>query len=1358
MRILISVLLLFLLQSLSFAQNPNDLFNPKAQSLTFYLMDVESGLSHNVVNGIEQDSLGFMWIATSEGLNRYDGKNFKVILKNNILPNKGPADNFIERIIRNHKGQLVLTGGNGLNIFDPKINHFYKLDKTTGLIGDNVSSVIYGPNNELILGIYDEGLQIIKDTSSIAIFRHEEGNKKSLSSNEVSCLSMQGDSLLWAGTFSDGLNKINLKTGKVDRIALKGFHENINCLYTDKQGNIWIGTGKGIQVLTVNNRLITINKASKPQAGLSDDNILCFEKDVAGNLWVGTRNGGLNIIKPESVLDNKPFKIRWFLPSTDGSSVFNRTVSALKRGVDGNMWIGTSTGINFVNPHGEPIKLLTRNLSNPNTLAHNRIGSFAKSKNGNIWIGTDGGGLDYYHPSTGVLKNFHHDSNKKNSLSNDYILAVLEDSKKRVWVGTYQGGLNLLDYDTGNCQYFLQGLPQDGSDVRKITEDKKGNIWVGTNRGGLYRYKEQTTSFEYIKVLGKVDIREILHDDVGNLWLATYGSGIIKYDTKTNTSTEFSNTTDRSFPGSVVYSMCWLDNGELLAGTRSNGLFRFDTKSKTIQRFTKEDGLNNNTIHSLTRDQNGIVWLGSFNGICYFDPVSNYIGNLNTFNNIQKSEFSIGAGYCSVNGDIYLGGNKGLNIFNPKDLQQDSYNYPLVFTDLRILNKTVMARDTSQLAFLPENISYLKELNLTYNQSPFSLDFVNLKYPRITNEKYAYKLEHFHNQWIETNEVGTANFSNIPPGKYIMRVRSMNNTGHYVENTIKVNIKPPFWRTPWAYLLYTVLIFGLAIMAFRYYSERLKLKNSLLFEKKQRQLESDLNEERVRFFTGFSHELKTPLTLIMASVDDLAEDPKDNIQQKSFKMVQRNARYLFDMISKLLEFRKTELDLSQLKPANYFIGEKLSQWVELYQPLAIHHKITLNTHFSERDFETAFDLEKMQIVVNNLLSNALKYCSAGQQVDIYLNENESDFDIIVKDNGPGIELAHQNMIFDWYYQAGSINRHKGTGIGLALTKRFVDEHDGNISLVSEKGEGCVFTVTIPKFLADENQAQEEDNAKSNLWLPEIAEHDEIILENLNKEDERPLVLLIDDNPQILSYLAGLLKNDFNLVFGENGNIGLEQAIKYIPDLIISDVMMPERNGIDLCGVLKSQAATTHIPVILLSAKDSEESITSGLEKGADDYITKPFNRKILLARIQNLLDAKIRLRKHYQVNEEAQEVLTEAQKNDIKREQKFLQYLDQIILEQMANQKADVDTISQLMGMSRTSMFRKIKAITGQNINQYIRTYKLKRAAMLIVDEKLGIAQAAFEVGFNDQKYFRKLFKEQFGMLPSEMLHGKSKN
>ena len=1353
MRILVNILLLLIFQSSSLAQNHSSLFNTKGPSaLTFYLMDVESGLSHNVVNDIEQDALGFMWIATSEGLNRYDGKNFKVILKNNALPNKGPSDNFIERIVKNNAGQLLLTGGNGLNIFDPKVNHFYQLHKNNGLIGDNISTVIIGPDNELILGVYDDGLQIIKDNKTLATFRPELGNKKSLSSSEISDLSMQGDSILWVGTFNDGLNKINLRTKEVNRIPFKRIDENVNCLYTDKEGNLWIGTAKGIQILTLEGKLITVDKTNSSKTGLSDDNILCFEKDKAGNLWIGTRNGGLNILKPESILNAKQaYQIRWFLPETDGSSVFNRTVSALKMAVDGNMWIGTSTGVNFVNPNGEPIKLLTRNLSNTNTLAHNRIASFGKSNTENIWIGTDGGGLDYYNPSKGVVKTFQHREDKK-SLSNNYVLSLLEDSKKRVWVGTYQGGLNLLNPETGICQYFLQGLQADGNDVRKIVESKDGTIWVGTNRGGLYRFNEKNETFEYIEELGKLDIREILEDTEQNLWLATYGSGIVKFNPKDNEKEIYNNETNRNIPGTVIYSMCWLSENELVAGTRDNGLFRFDTQTKKTDLFTIEDGLNNNTIHSLTPDKNGLIWIGSFNGICYFNPESNHIGNLNTFNNIQKSEFNIGAGYCDQDGQIYMGGNKGLNIFDPQTLHQQSYNYPLVFTDLRVLNKTIIAGDSSQATFLPNDISYLNSLELAYNQSPFSLDFVNLKYPRITNEKYAYKLENFHEQWIETNEVGTANFSNIPSGNYILKVRSLNNTGNYIENSLKISIKPPFWRTMWAYLLYAIIILALSRMIFRYYNERLKLKNSLLFEKKQRQLESELNEERVRFFTGFSHELKTPLTLIMASVDDLAEDPKDNVQQKSFKMVQRNARYLYHMISKLLEFRKTELDLSQLKPTNYFIVEKLSQWVELYQPLANHNKIKLNTHFPKKDFETAFDLEKMQIVVNNLLSNALKYCIAGQEVNIYLKEEETVFQIIVQDNGPGIELAHQSMVFDWYYQAGSKKSlQKGTGIGLALTKRFVEEHDGSIELVSEKGGGCTFTVSIPKFLATENLVQETENSKADLWLPEITENDETNFENLHQNDGRPLVLLIDDNPQILSYLAGLLKTDFNLIFAENGNIGLEQASKHIPDLIISDVMMPERNGIDLCGVLKSQAATTHIPVILLSAKDSEESITSGLEKGADDYITKPFSRKILLARIHNLLDAKTRLRTYYNKTEEPDDTLTERQKNDIKREQQFLSGLEKIILEQIANQKADVDTISQLMGMSRTSMFRKLKAITGQNINQYIRTYKLKRAAKLIVDEKLGVAQAAFEVGFNDQKYFRKLFKEQFGVLPSEM-------
>jgi signal transduction histidine kinase/ligand-binding sensor domain-containing protein/DNA-binding response OmpR family regulator len=1325
----------------------------RQDQLTFYLFDVQNGLSNNYINQIEQDSLGFIWIATIDGLNRYDGHTFQIYRKSNRNPASGPAANYIERLKIDQNQQLLLATNKGLSIYDPKSDSFIESDSFRGLSPNAITNIIDGPKGQKIVVTFDGDIQVLDADGVHATYTHLPSDKNTLSSTRISSLAMQGDSILWVGHFDKGLDKIDLLRNKVTSLeyTAPSFPANVNSLYTDERGNVWIGSNAGIHVITTNADTLKIQASDQPKLGLSDGNVLCFEKGPFGNLWIGTRNGGLNILNSERFLKDQKIELRWFRPEQDGSSVFNRTVSSLKLSRDGYMWIGTSTGINFVNPRGEPVKLIQRNLSKTETLSHDRIGSLAEGKNGKIWIGTDGGGLDYFDPRTDRFIHYAHQPDDPRSLSNNYIISLLEDSKERLWVGTYQGGLNLLDIKTGSARHYLQESQEDGYDVRKIFEAKNGQIWVGTNRGGLYRYHPPIDDFDYVRQLGKIDIRDIAEDGLGNLWLATFGDGIIRYNYLTGEQERFNESTIPGFPAEVVFAIEVLNTGEVIAGSRYEGLIRLNPETKAFTLFTDENGLSNNSINSIVKGKDGKMWLGTYRGISFYDPQTNEVGNLNSINNIQLSEFNIGAALITQSGEVYMGGNKGINAFNPKTLDSQAGDYPLLFTDLRLMNKKASAGNDVGGFSLPQALPYVSRLDFAHNQSLIAIDFVALKLPVGKDINYEYKLEPFHSQWIATNQSGTANLSNIPSGEYLLKVRASSGSRIMAENELAITIHPPFWKTWPAYLLYVVLLLILVGAGMRYYAERLNLKNSLLFEKKQRHLEHELNEERVQFFTGFSHELKTPLTLIIAPIEDLLQETKNAKHLKVLKLIQKNATYLHEMISRLLEFRNAELNANELNIISQSLVKPLKQWIKQYQPLARHKGIKLTSELPESDLTADVDIQKLHIIFNNLLSNALKYCRSNDQVNISLRELPGELELRVSDNGPGIPYEEQSKIFNWYYQGGVSSTEQGTGIGLALTKRLVEDHQGRIQLVSEPGKGSSFSVNIPRQRMKSYNPALKSLESSKEWIPETEDTQVQNSVNFNLEGNREVILLIDDNPQILEYMDTLLSETYDLIFATDGIQGLEKAMQYIPDLIISDIMMPEKNGIDVCGVLKENPGTTHIPVILLSAKDSTESITSGFGKGADDYITKPFESKILKSRIRNLLDSKIRLRTYYSEKSSQHDKLSPTEKSAVGREKSFLKELESHILSGIAQQVTDVDTISQAMGMSRTSLFRKLKALTGQNINQYTRTVKLKKAATLIKDEKLGVAQAAYEVGFVDVKYFRKLFKEQFGHLPSEL-------
>ena len=1340
-------LLFFLTFFPSFGQKDKKQFGA---NLNFHLLNVSSGLSHNFINDITQDSLGFIWIATYDGLNRYDGSDF--LQFKNQSPARGLANNYVQdiEILSN---QLLIATDAGMNIYNLRTGKFKLLDSQNGLYNNNVSAIEKLNDDQIIVGTYRGGVQITEGEHEVlSLQKFFKANSPELSSKEISSIAVQGDSIIWIGTYDNGLNKICLEKDSNKCIrgvsALKLQSPIINNLYLDSHSNLWIGTGKGVQVITRDSKVLSLFKSKGDQSGLSDDDVLCFQEDKHGQMWIGTRNGGLNILDIKSFLYADDLKLSWFLPRNDGRSVFNRTVSVIFQDKDENMWLGTPTGINFVNPGGENISLFTHELSK-SSLSHNRIGSLAKAGGNDVWIGTDGGGLDLFDPNGGGrIKHFEHESNNKgSSLSNNYLLSIYQQSPEKVWIGTYQGGLNLLNPQKGTCKHYLQGTTSDGSDVRKIFESRENVLWVGTNRGGLFRYDQKMDGFEYVYLLGKIDIRDIAEDEKGALWLATYGSGIIKFDPKKNSKKVYTQSSLNGLNSDVIFSILVLTDGDILAGCRYGGLLRFNPESEEIRSFTEQDGLSNNTINSLVKEDSVYVWMGSYNGLNRYDTHTNEILNMSSLDNVQEGEFNIDAAVRNRAGKMFFGGNNGLNVFDPKSFNLKERDYPLVFEDLRVLNKEVKVAGKSGKSILNETLFFQNKIRLAYDQNTFSISFAALKYPEARNISYSYKLENYNKFWIDNHTSRTANFTSVPPGEYKLLVKTTSGLGDENMKELKVVIIPPFWKTVPAYFLYGLLIILLIWLSSRYYSERIKLKNSLLFEKKQRNLEHQLNEERFQFFTAFSHELKTPLTLILAPVENLLSKNLSKEYRKDLTFIHKNAYELFKAINKLLEFRKTEEGLSRLQKETVDLSAKLRKWVKNYIPLAKDKNMRIDYSGPIESQYYLIDTEKLEVIINNLLSNAIKYSEEGGNVKLTLDTDSQSFTVKVEDNGSGIKAEDLSHIFEWYYRAESSVKRMGTGIGLALSKRLAELHGGSIDVESQEGKGTLFILTIPAEKVDGRT--EMKNASEETEISYLGEKLHEQHANIKAKKERELILIIDDKEDILSFLSRIFRSNYDIIFANNGEEGIQQAKRYVPDLILSDVMMPGKSGLDLCYELKNDFSTSHIPIILLTAKTAVESITVGYKEGADDYITKPFHPKLLKVRVQNLLESRLRLKKQFGEDSDFLEEVDEEDKGVLSREKNFLAQLNKVIHKQIQENSTGVEEIAQGVGMSRTSLYRKLKAITGFNINEYIRNFKVEMAADLLRNENYSVSQASFDVGFNDVKYFRKVFKEKYGKSPS---------
>ena len=1340
-----------------FAQGQPKPIQVAKDQLTFYNFDLSSGISNSYINTIEQDDAGFIWIGTIDGLNRYDGSDFK-IYRHNRADTTSLFNNYIESAKNDEDGKLLILTDAGVAIYEHAKDAFQKLHAFED-DSDNVSALVKGNAGAYFVGYYEEGVRFFnKEHTLIASYKNQVGDKTSLTYNQVSSLLLEADTTLWVGTFQKGLNQIDLKTKRLKRVWFdkrKAVEDQpgVKALYLDHNKNLWIGSQNGLFVLKKDGSIRSLG--STGQNALSDTEILCFEEDNDGRMWIGTRNGGLNILDIDSFIgESATPQVIQFLPRKDGSSVFNRTVSALKLDRGGNMWIGTSNGLNFVNPRGEPIKLIDGESPVRGLLSHMRIGSLATGKNGNVYIGTDGGGIDLYHSKTGKITPFAATAKAEKGLSNDYVIALLEDSQHRLWAGTYKGGLNKLE--KGSWSHYLQGSQIDGNDVRVIFEDSNTTIWVGTNRGGLYRYDEKNDAFDYITILGKRDIRAIDEDSKGNLWMATYGDGILKFNPVSQVFKDYNSSTVDGLPSDIFFSLVLISDEQLLAGSRFGGLVQFNTKDQSIRVINEQDGLSNMTINSIVHYRGDEFWISTNYGLSAYNVKTHKVSNLLNRSSIQKSEFNIGAAIRDQNENLWFGGNKGLNIFNPDNLYVEDTEYGIVLKDLKINNESVTVKPEARGAILQKSLNELDALKLNYTQKLFSIDFALVKYPFSQDVTYAYILKGYNDDWVDLGRNGRINFTNIPAGKYKLVIKAQEQSGHIVQKELAIFIAPPFWLSWPAYSIYALLILLLIYLISKYYSERVKLKNSLVVEKKQRQLEHDFNEERLRFYSGFSHELKTPLTLILAPLEILANELKSTRHHTRIDLIKKNAADLLSIINRLLDFRKTEEGLSTLYVQHYDLVKSVQDWLSLHKNAAEIKKIDLQFQTDFKELQVSNDADKTQIILNNLISNALKYTFEGGRVRVTLEADPEFYTLTVSDTGVGIHKEEFDRIFNWFYHSNSSVKRSGSGIGLSLSKRFAELHTGTLTVKSEEGEGSAFTLKLPFDLAgipkekiDKIADVTKDKAKPPCvpYTQPVQRSKKAIL---NGEKQRELILLVEDNEDILIVLDDMLSDEYDLIHASNGEKGAQMAQKFMPDLIITDVMMPVKNGIDMCHELKLHKETSHIPIIMLSAKTDTAVKVNGYTEGADDYLTKPFEPALIRARVRNLLDSRNKLKRYF-IGKSDHEQLSSTENRLLDKEKSFLAEFEQSVLKFKDTEGSIINKLTQDMGMSRTSLYKKITVLTGGNINSYVRVVKVNRAEQLMREEGYSVSEAASEVGYNSPKYFRKIFKEQFGKLPSEV-------
>ncbi|WP_170117566.1 hybrid sensor histidine kinase/response regulator transcription factor [Chitinophaga ginsengisoli] len=1329
---------------------------------------MHNGLSQNRVNAVLKDPDGFLWFGTVAGLNRYDRYTCK-IFRRDLKDTSSLKDNNVLALYELPDRKMWVSTMGGSCIYNPDIEGFdpdyFKYLQLLGLPPGTIAGIVKGNNGRYWFLYNDRGLYLYSATDRRArpIFRQDTLHPP----EKITSVKETNDGKLWIVYQNGFLQKYDIASDKVifSSTALQDLHKgnNFNSLFIDSDGDVWIWCYTyGVFLFhPQNNTIKPFNKNSSP-ARLSSELVSQIVQDNNGIIWVGTDHGGVTLIDKKN-----NFQTKYLLnDAEDPKSLSQNSINTIYKDDNGIIWLGTyKQGVNYLNSSIVQFPHYHRQEMNAKSLQYDDVNRFVEDKAGNIWIGTNGGGLIYFDRKNNTFRQYLHDPNNQNSLSANVVVSLWIDHTGVLWIGTYLGGLDSFD---GKKFTHYRHDDRDSSSlgddkVWEIYEDRDLNLWIGTLGGGLNRFNRSTNKFDHYKSRAGVALPDyifnVLEDEKGNLWIGT-NAGVVVFEKNRSMPVFYQHANNKNRLSSDIVS-CLLEDskGRIWVGT-SEGLNLFNEQTKEFQVFTTSDGLPDNMILDILEDDHQTFWLSTPSGLCNAIPKQNNSGitfsiiSYDETNNLQNREFNDNAALKTRAGELIFGGPFGFNIIDPASIKKPAYHPKIVFTGLQILNKYVAPGDRiNNRILLPQSLSKLQHVDLKHKENVFSIEFASLDFGGNTYDKYAYMLEGFNTDWFYTDgSERRVTYTNLNPGHYIFKVKVLDRDGSWSGvKTLQINIEPPFWRTPVAYIIYMLIAAGLFLLARRITLDRIRMRFEVQQQRREAERAHALEQLKTKFFTNVSHEFRTPLSLIIAPLDKIIKHTRDEEQIKQLNLVQRNAKRLLNLVNQLLDFRKMEVQEVRLHPSIGDIVRFCKDTSYSFTDIAEKKKIQFSFSANIESLEIYFDKDKIEKILFNLLSNAFKYTHDNGAVSINLvyqspvnNEGDGTLAIEVKDTGIGIPVGQHEKIFERFFQTevpeSMVNQ--GTGIGLAITKEFVKLHNGVITVKSEPNHGTCFTVLLPAKKIYESSVRA-------VTTPLTAENEEpIVLEEGKKGDKKKTILIVEDNEDLRFYLKDNLKGQYHIEEATNGKEGWEKIKLLNPDLVVSDIMMPLMDGVELAKKIKAETLTAHIPVVLLTAMGSEEKQLEGLKAGVNDYITKPFTFEILASRINNLLVQQKLLRKRFQKQIE----VNPGEVTITPVDEKFLKQALDTVEKQIDNPDFSVEDLSREMCMSRVTFYRKIVSLTGRSPLEFIRSIRLKRAAQLLDKSGRSIAEIAYEVGFNDPKTFSKFFKEEFNMLPSQYI------
>ena len=1326
------------------------LFHASAQPYVIKRLGVEDGMSSNYVVSVTQDKKGYLWIATESGLNRFDGRQFNIYTKNN----SGLSGNELNVVLADPYENKVWIGTqrDGLCYFDYETETISRIPATGNyMLSNDITDLSVAADSGLWITHYHFGVDYY-DRKTKLFTPYSSKNVKGLEGNNwVS--KEDGNGNLYIGHHLRGLSIVSLK----DRTAKNYQHDpnnpysipdnEVRALCIDKNKNVWVGTNNGLALFNPQSeKFITFKHIEGNENSLLSDQILDIKQMKDGTLWICTNMGGVSILNLRENTFISPEKITFsnITVTNDNHGLSGPNARSIIQDSFGNIWIGNYRGgVDFIS-YAQPLfNTIAYTIEKQGKINNKQVwGLWAD--NHQIWLGGEGE-LGIYEKGK-KTKNF--SLHECRLLPQTHINVIYQDKQERLWLGTYKNGILLYTPKDGRITR-IGDKDSEFLDICSFSEDINGKIWIGTQTG-IYSYFNNQLSYEkeLNAQLPDIMVHGIIRDKNGKLWVGTFGKGVCVFDEDDKKLYNF--TTDHSFPSNAVNYMMEDSRKRILVATREGIIiFKDVSQPNVFVSFGAKEGLENTQVRAIQEDHDGYIWISTNGGISRLDEKNKRFYNYNYHDGIPMGDFMDGSTCITPDGTLFFGSQNGACYFNPRELSSPREVSPVTITQFFIYNKQTESRDTR----LPVPISN-RIVELPYNQNTFNISFNVLDYTQSSQVEFSYMLEGLENAWYSTQGDNQVTFRNIPHGNYVFKVKTRFRNQEWNENAaqLTVVIAPPLWLTWYAKLGYVILFIFALYALLRFYKRKLDLESSLEVERKQSLNKQELNEERLRFYTNITHELRTPLTLILGPLEDLLSDatlsPK---HANKISIIHDSATRLLNLINRILEFRKTETQNRKLSVDKGDLGQLVQEVGLRYKELNSNNKVNYHIHIETEDTEIFYDADMITIILDNLMSNAAKYTSEG---DITLSlrsveENQIKYtEISVSDTGHGIDAEALPHIFDRYYQAKSKYQASGSGIGLALVKGLSELHEGILKVESAVDTGTTFTLR----LLTENTYPNAIHAQHDMEKKPMDAEETTITDT--PTENHPIVLVVENNADIREYIRSSFTDIYEVITAKDGKEGWELAQARIPNIIVSDIMMPVMDGIELCKRIKEDMRTSHIPVILLTAKDSLQDKEEGYASGADSYLTKPFSAKLLHSRINNLLETRKKIASLLALAD-TQPKQESAVSSLNKLDNEFLQKITQIIEENLEMEKMDIAFIADKMCMSHSTLYRKIKGLTDMSANEFIRKVKMRKGAELLMSGQYTISEIAYMIGFSSVAYFRQCFKDEYGMSPSDYVKQK---